>query len=169
MPDYRELIRKWTESLNLRKHPEGGSYAEIYRSPGIISAGELKKSHFDKRCYMTSIYFMLEAGEVSKLHRLKSDEIWYFHAGSAVTIHQILPDQTYQALKLGSDLEAGQQFQHVVTAGTWFGATVDDREKPALVGCAVAPGFDFADFEMAERDALLKQFPQHRSLIEQLT
>jgi predicted cupin superfamily sugar epimerase len=153
--------------LQLQAHPEGGYYAEVYRSEGLIPALALTQSHGGFRPFMTSIYFLLEPGQVSKLHRLKSDEIWYYHAGSPLTIH-LLGDVCHR-LQLGPDPAAGQLFQRVVPAGTWFGATVDDDSEPSLVGCAVAPGFDFADFELAQQNQLLQQFPQHEKIIRQLT
>lgn len=153
--------------LQLQAHPEGGYYSEVYRSEGLIPALALTQSHCGFRPFMTSIYFLLEPGQVSKLHRLKSDEIWYFHAGSPLTIH--LLGNVYHRLQLGPDFCAGQLFQRVVPAGTWFGATVDADNEPSLVGCAVAPGFDFADFELGQQNQLLQQFPQHEKIIRQLT
>lgn len=158
---------EWIKRLELQRHPEGGWFAEVYQAAGTIGKASLP-GHTGDRPFMTSIYFMLAPGEVSRLHRLKSDEIWYHHAGGSLTVHQIDTDGHYSAVSLGSDSDAGQQFQLIVTAGTWFGATVNGSDA-ALVGCAVAPGFDFADFELGNRTALLAAFPQHREIVEFLT
>ena len=141
--------RQWIERLQLQKHPEGGYYRETYRS----------EQQFGDRACSTAIYFLLPADEISALHRIKSDEVWHFYAGDELQIHILEPRTT---LTIGPG-----HFQAVVPAGCWFGATVE--RGCALVGCTVSPGFDFRDFEMADRAALLQQFPQHRSLIERLT
>jgi len=151
----------------MQRHPEGGWYSEVYRSSGIFRGTALPEHNGD-RPFMTSIYFMLQSGDVSRLHRLKSDEIWYHHAGGGLTVHQISADGKYHAVQLGQNLAAGERLQVVVQAGTWFGATLN-AEEAALVGCAVAPGFDFADFELAKRKALIAQFPQHEAMINRLT
>jgi len=161
--------QSWIKKLNLIKHPEGGYYAEVFRSEKSISAPALAETHSGSRSALTSIYFLLPPGECSKFHRLKSDEIWYYHAGSSLTIHQILPNGTYLRQLLGPDHSNGEAFQHVMVANSWFGATVNDTKVESLVGCAVAPGFQFDDFELADRIELLKVFPQHKEVIEQLT
>lgn len=150
-------------------HPEGGYYAEFYRSAGAISADELSSSHAGARPFITSILFMLTSSEVSRFHRLKSDEIWYFHCGASVTVHIIGTGGRYKTKTLGNFSDEKACHQVVVKAGSWFGATVDMPDSVSLVGCAVAPGFDFADFELADRSALLKEFPMHKSVIEKLT
>lgn len=157
------------EHLKLQPHPEGGYYSEIYRSPGLIPALALADTHSGYRRFMTSIYFMLVSGQVSKFHRLKSDEVWYYHSGSAISLHMIFPDGSYRRKILGNDLAAGQSYQVVVPAATWFGATVDQEDFYALLGCAVAPGFEFDDFELADRAELLAEYPQHAPIIGQLT
>ena len=157
----------WQKRLELQQHPEGGWYSEVYRAPGTINRAVLT-DHCGDRPFMTSIYFMLASGEVSRFHRLKSDEIWYYHSGGSLTVHQIAANGGYSATCLGPDLTFGQRFQLVVKAGTWFGATLDSSEA-ALAGCAVAPGFDFADFELGKRASLLALFPQHHEVIVRLT
>jgi predicted cupin superfamily sugar epimerase len=106
---------------------------------------------------------------MSALHRIKSDEIWYYHAGTTLTVHLISPQGEYRALRIGSEPAAGESYQAVVPAGYWFGATVTGVGDFSLVGCSVAPGFDFADFEMGNRSELLKQFPEQAGIILQLT
>jgi len=106
---------------------------------------------------------------VSRLHRLRSDEVWHFHAGGPLVIESITPDGAAGRAVLGPVPDAGHVFQHVVPAGHWFGAVLERPDTYALVGCTVAPGFDFAELELARRDELLARFPQHRALIERLT
>jgi predicted cupin superfamily sugar epimerase len=154
----------WIRKLQLAKHPEGGYFKETYRSDETIPAAALPPRFDGVRAFSTAIYFLLTGGECSALHRIKSDEMWHFYAGSELTIHVIEPMGSYSQIKLGGD-----HLQAVVSAGCWFGATVDDPESYALVGCTVAPGFDFTDFELARRDELIAQFPRHRMIVEKLT
>ncbi|HAE37413.1 MAG TPA: hypothetical protein DCG57_02105 [Candidatus Riflebacteria bacterium] len=158
--------RDWIESLYLQRHPEGGYFAEVYRAGGMIS-GEVLPQHGGARTYLTSIYFMLPPGDLSRFHRLKSDEIWYHHCGGSLNIHQIDLQGSHSVFRLGKNLAAGDSLQIVIKAGCWFGAVAAGNEE-ALVGCAVAPGFDFADFELADRAQLLAQYPQHEKIINRL-
>lgn len=154
-----DLIR----ALELLPHPEGGWYRETYRSPLMVDAGGAERSA------ATAIYFLLAGDHFSALHRIKSDEIWHFYAGSSLAVEGIHPDGSRQTWRVGPDLAAGDLPQAVVPAGAWFGAELIDKSAYALVGCTVSPGFDFADFELAERSALLARFPQHAELIARLT
>jgi uncharacterized protein len=95
--------------------------------------------------------------------------MWHFYAGSALEVHVIEPDGAHFTILLGTDSEAGQQFQAVVRAGCWFASCVKNSKSFALVGCTVAPGFEFEDFELAKRYELARAYPQHKKLIEQLT
>jgi predicted cupin superfamily sugar epimerase len=117
----------------------------------------------------TAIYYLLPGTQCSRLHRLKSDEIWHFYHGAPLTMHIIDEQGMYRPVRLGQDPRAGQNFHSVVRAGCWFGAALDDPHAFALLGCTVAPGFDFADFELGERAALLARYPQHAALITRLT
>lgn len=137
----------------MEPHPEGGHYKRVYASDALAEDG---------RPLMTSIYYLLECGDISALHRLKMDEQWHFYAGSPITIHEIAPDGTYRSTTLGIDC-----FQYTVQAGHYFGATT--REGFALVGCVVVPGFHFDDFEMPSQFELLVLYPQHTELIQCLT
>jgi len=150
----------WIRTLSLVPHPEGGFYRETYRASGRTTGD---------RVHSTAIYYLLPAGEVSTLHRLRSDEVFHFYAGSIFTVHVIHPEGRYERIELGQDAERGAGFQAVVPAGSWFGATVEEQGAFALVGCTVAPGFEFTDFEQAERAALIRRYPAHRVLIEHLT
>jgi len=143
----------WIEKLQLLPHPEGGHYRETYRKDPVSSA----------------IFFLLQSGERSRLHRLKSDELWHFHVGSPLTLFLIHPGGRLETLSLGDSPEKGEAFQAVIPAGCWFGARVNEPDSFALIGCTVAPGFLFEDFELADRHELTRQFPQHRKIIEKLT
>lgn len=121
------------------------------------------------RSLATAIYFLLKGTDFSAFHRLRSDEMWHFYAGGPLVVHVIGEDGQHSEILLGSDAESGQVFQAVVEAGCWFGSRVRDPGAFALMGCTVSPGFDFADFELAKRDELVRLYPQHRQLIEGLT
>lgn len=157
------------EHFSLEKHPEGGYYKETYRSKGEIPINCLPKSINGNRNFATSIYFLLDANDFSSFHRIQQDEIWNFHEGSAIRIHQISPEGNYLSIDVGNNLEKNEVFQHVVPAGYWFGATVVEKNQYSFVGCVVAPGFDFEDFELAKEKELLEQFPQHERIIKKLT
>lgn len=154
--------------LDLKPHPEGGWYRETYRSNEQLAATALPERYGGARSFSTAIYFLLEQNDFSSFHRIASDEIWHHYLGAPVVIYQINTAGELTTLQLGPDLGQGQQFQIIIPAGTWFAA------EPAgngfsLVGCTVAPGFDFSDFELAEQMGLLEECPQHAVLISRLT
>ena len=159
----------WIAQLNLAPHPEGGWYRQTYRSGVTIAQSALPPEFNGPRAASTAIYFLLDGKNFSAFHRLHSDELWHFHAGSALVVHVIDPNGRYSEILLGTDPDAGEAFQGVVKAGSWFASRVKDGKSFALVSCTVAPGFDFADFELASRAQLSGLFPEHRALIEQLT
>jgi uncharacterized protein len=154
----------WIDKLDLQSHPEGGYFRETFVSEDVIQTGHLAREYSGPRKAYTLIYYLLKSGEVSKLHRLKSDEIWNFYTGSTLTIHVLETNGDYVEKKLGPDFEVGESFQHVVKPGCWFGASVDAKNSFALVGCFVSPGFDFEDFEMAEKSDLIAEFPDVKNL-----
>jgi predicted cupin superfamily sugar epimerase len=154
----------WIRKLALKKHPEGGYYREAYRASELIPHRALPPRYTGKRAFATSIYFLLRGNEVSRFHRLKSDETWYFHLGSPITIHVIDSHGRYSSRQLGRD-----HFQYTISAGSWFGAVVDEPNGFTLTGCAVSPGFDFKDFEMGRRANLITQCPAKKVIIERLT
>jgi len=159
----------WIEHLRLVPHPEGGHFRETYRAAESIAGAHLPARYGGPRVHSTAIYFLLRAGEVSSLHRIKSDEIWHFYAGRPLVVSAIRPDGGRRDLTLGPDPDDGQSLQGIVPAGAWFGAALRPGAPYALVGCTVAPGFEFADFERADHRALVERFPQHAALIERLT
>lgn len=156
-------------SLGLQPHPEGGFYRETYRAGEVIPNAGLPGRFHGQRSHSTAIYYLLPAGERSKLHRIKSDEVWHFYEGDTLTIVALSPEGQLIETALGRDFARGEVPQHVVPAGYWFGALPAQGSAFTLAGCTVAPGFDFADFELADRPALLAAFPQHRAWIERLT
>lgn len=153
----RELI----ETFRLKSHPEGGFYAETYRSAETVPGKD--------RNLLTSIYFLITGDSVSKFHRIQSDECWYFHEGSPLLIHSLLTDGTHQVTELGLDLSRQAVPFHVVPARTIFGSHLKDDTDYAFVSCAVAPGFDFRDFELFSSEDLISLYPDHRSIITKLT
>jgi predicted cupin superfamily sugar epimerase len=163
----QEELRRLVTRLELQPHPEGGYFRETYRSPELLTA--LPERFEGPRSSSTTILFLLPHGHASCLHRIKSDEVWHFYLGSPLRVVSLAPDGSRKDYCLGSSLDAGQTFQAVVPAGHWFGAFVDATQGWSLVGCTVAPGFDFADFEIGARDALRKLYPQHDELVRKLT
>lgn len=160
----------WIEKYNLLPHPEGGYYAETYRSTEDIGKSGLPVRFEGDRSLSTGIYFLLQQGDFSAFHRIKSDEMWHFYAGDTLEIFVIHPETgNLDVIKLGADPENGETFQAVVPAGAWFGSRPASGSKYSLVGCTVSPGFDFADFEMADRNLLTRDFPEHELIIGELT
>lgn len=158
----------WIEKLNLQQHPEGGFFAETYRSKDRLHESKLPDRYKSPRVFGTSIYFLLTTDSVSNFHRLNSDEIWHFHFGGAARVHFIDKAGNYSEHLVGADFEAGQQLQLIIPRGTWFAAEVIEVDY-ILLGCTVALGFEFEDFELADRTELSSAYPQHQTLIEQFT
>lgn len=156
------------QHLGLLPHPEGGYYREVYRSAGTIAHTALPHAFGGNRNYSTSIYYLLQQGDYSGFHRIKSDEGWHFYAGGTLLIHCLSEETGYTCLRLGKDLAGGEQFQHVVPAGVWFASEPAPGTDFVLAGCTVSPGFDFADFEMAEKACLLRRFPGESVRIDRL-
>jgi predicted cupin superfamily sugar epimerase len=159
----------WIRHFNLQPHPEGGFFRETYRASLAIPQSALPAAFHGSRSASTAIYFLLAGEDFSALHRLAADEVWHFYAGSALLVHSIDRHGNYSVIKLGQNPEDGEQFQCVIPAGNWFGSCLERPNTYALVGCTVAPGFDFADFEMARRPDLLTKYPRHKDIIEKLT
>jgi uncharacterized protein len=209
----------WIEKLRLEPHPEGGYFRQTYKSDLTVEPRAFESSHpaqshsFDSlrsrragsvaksatsggqpeartaRVASTAIYFLLEGQNFSAFHRLRSDELWHFYAGSPLVVHVIDPAGEYSSILLGNHPDLGHVFQSVVKAGCWFASELaqnsdvsqkqQDPLSPhrvgsrhsswALAGCTVAPGFEFEDFELARREELVREVPQHRELIERLT
>jgi uncharacterized protein len=157
------------DHLNLSRHPEGGWYREVYRSDEILPAGSLPERYNEPHSINTSIYFLLENGDFSAFHRIRSDETWHFYLGSPVIIYILSPDGKYREVILGNNLIGNQELQYTILRDCWFAAKVQTTGSFALVGCTVSPGFEFSDFELAERQQLICLFPKYEELISSLT
>ena len=157
----------YIEHLELLPHPEGGYYKESYRSAGTVAASCLPGFGGD-RSFSTAIYFLLEQSDFSAFHRIKSDECWHFYEGGSLLIHVLQQNGEYACKRLGKNLGEGELLQVVVPAGAWFASEPAPRSTFVLVGCTVAPGFDFEDFEMAKEENLLQLHPKYEALIKRL-
>jgi uncharacterized protein len=155
----KDLILK----LRLRPHPEGGYYAETYRSGKFIEVADGKCRNIS-----TAIYYLLENQNKSVLHRILSDELWFFHQGQPLEIVSIRGGELH-AIILGNDVEKGEVPQVTIPAYTWFAAKIKSGSGYSLVSCTVAPGFDFSDFELAKRADLVRQYPHLKDKIEEFT
>jgi predicted cupin superfamily sugar epimerase len=153
----------------LMPHPEGGYFKETYRTVESIAHSALPERFKGGRNFSTAIYFLLERGNFSSFHRIQSDECWHFYAGGRMHIHMIDTNGYLETIHLGPDFLSGEQFQFAVPAGCWFAAETAAETSFSFVGCTVAPGFDFADFELANADELSKLYPEHEALIRRLT
>lgn len=158
----------WAAYLQLLPHPEGGYYKETYRSGEQIPRSGLPERFSADRSFSTAIYFLLEKENFSAFHRIQSDECWHFYAGDALLVHVIHPDGSYRCIRLGHHPDRGELFQAVVPAGSWFASETAPGGEFSLVGCTVAPGFDFADFELADADQLSGLYPDKEVLIRRL-
>lgn len=157
------------KELGLIPHPEGGYYKETYRSPFLVAQQCLPNEFTGERNIATGIYFLIEKGNFSALHKIKSDETWHFYYGDALEVIEINKDGILKTTRIGSDLLEGETFQYTVKAHTWFGSRVIEGGSMSLVGCTVYPGFNFNDFELAKREDLIKDYPQHLEIITELT
>lgn len=167
MTDAERIIKLY----NMKPHPgEGGYYVETYRAKERIGKDALPGGRYEEdKSLSTAIFYMLTPDTKSFFHRLKSDEVYHFYLGDPVELVLIHPNGSTKVLYLGQDLRAGQFVQAVVPAGMWQGLSLLEGGEYALMGTTVAPGFDFPDFELGEREELLSQFPLHKNYIEKLT
>jgi uncharacterized protein len=158
----------WIEHLQLQKHIEGGWYKETYRSPLLLQRETAPHIVNGDRSLCTHIYFLLQQHEFSALHRIGSDELWHFYDGDRLVVYEIDTSGRLTEHQLGKDPSNAVLPFCMIRKGSWFGSRVATGGKYALVGCTVAPGFDFADFELAGAGALSQQFPMHKDLIASL-
>lgn len=166
MPSAEELIRH----LGLVPHPkEGGFFRETYRAAESYSASALPTRYQGPRSASTAIYYLLTPNTFSALHRLQTDEIFHFYLGDPIRILQLDPDGRGRTIVLGSKILEGQQLQVAVSRGLWQGSCLEPGGTFALVGCTVAPGFEFADYESGDRQTLQTQYPAFADLIHKLT
>jgi predicted cupin superfamily sugar epimerase len=155
------MVAEWIDRLGLEPHPEGGWYRETHRSVQVVDS-----PRHGERSAFTSILFLLEPPQVSKLHRIDAEELWNWHAGSSLKIHVFSGGGEKEVCRLGPGRD--ETLQSVVPANHWFGAEVED-DGWCLVGCVVAPGFEFAQFQMGDRRRLLGEYPLHAETILRLT
>jgi uncharacterized protein len=155
--------------LELLPHPEGGWYRETYRSEDVIPVNSLPTRYTSPHCFSTSIYFLLESHDFSAFHRISSDETWHFYLGSPVVIYIISHDGEVSEINMSNNLAEGHYLQYTIPRSSWFAAKVQNNNSFTLVGCTVAPGFEFTDFELASRKQLIDLFPVHLDLISGLT
>lgn len=148
---------------------EGGYFAETYRSSEIFPAASLGQKYGGPRSSCTAIYYLLEPGAFSEMHRVKSDEIFHFYLGDPVEMLQLWPDGTHRAITIGTDIKGGMRPQVVVPRGVWQGTRLLPGGGVALLGCTVSPGFEYDDYESGKREELVKQYPEVRGFIEGLT
>lgn len=162
-----EVVR----ALGLLPHPEGGFYREMFRAPPL----PFELPGQGVRSASTSIYFLLAGDDFSALHRVRSDEVWHHYLGATLELHTLHADRGHSVTRLGSRLELGERPQEVVPRDVYQAARLappepgDTAPRFVLCGCTVAPGFDFADFEMPPQDELIESFPTHREVVELLT
>ena len=161
-------VKQIVQTLELQPHPEGGFYREVYRSNGTLDQNCLNDNFSGKRNYSTSIYYLLERGDFSAFHRISSDEIWHHYLGGDLLIHSLDKNGNYTRHVLGSAIGDGAVLQVVIPARHWFASEPAPGTEFILAGCTVSPGFDFQDFELADKTTLLKQFPDQAELIRRL-
>ncbi|MFM0630537.1 cupin domain-containing protein [Paraburkholderia xenovorans] len=168
MPDLHAVKDELIRRLDLKPHPEGGFFSETYRSAERVIR-DSDDGAAETRSASTAIYYLLCDGAHSAWHRIKFDEVWHFYAGEPLNVHVLDETGALVTHKLGNALaHADAVFQAVVPAGLWFAAECADPATFALVGCTVAPGFEFSEFELADVGALKARHPQHTALIERL-
>lgn len=161
-------IEKLVEKFRMQPHPEGGWYAETYRSTEKINQQALPSRFSGDRCFSTAIYFLLPSGVFSAFHRIHSDECWHFYEGVPLHIYVINEEGKLSIIKLGKNLDGDEIYQALVPAGCWFASMPAMKDGYSLVGCTVSPGFEFEDFELAGCSELTALYPQHEALISSL-
>jgi uncharacterized protein len=155
----------WINKLNLQEHPEGGYFAETYKSEKLVRLPE----YDGPRHLCTAMYYMLTGEQFASFHIVKSDELWHFYAGSSLTLYIIERNGRLSKRRLGADTDKGEFLQVVVKSCSWFAASVNDASSYSLVGCTVSPGFDYRDWKLGDIKTLVTLYPQHQSVIEKYT
>jgi predicted cupin superfamily sugar epimerase len=162
----RTRVDKLIAELGLERHPERGFFVESYRAPLTLTGLPLGGA----RAASTAIYFLLGGGDrATYLHRLRSDELFHLYEGGPLDVLMLFPDGRHQVARLGTDITAGERPQLVIPAGTWFGTELGDGVAHCLWGCTVAPGFDFADFELCDGPELAARWPEHAERIARMS
>src|SRR5688572_23363632 len=155
----RELV----DRLGLVPHPERGFYAETHRARQRVATPR------GERAAATAIYFLVSAEQpITFLHRLASDEVFHLYEGGPLSVLRLFPDGSSDVATLGLDLASGQRPQLVLSQGTWFGTELAPGAAFCLIGCTVAPGFEFSDFELADAAELIRRYPAQHERIRRM-
>ena len=161
--------KDWITKLELLPHPEGGYYKEVYRANEKIDKAALPSRYSSERTFATSIYYLLKSGQFSSFHKLKSDETWHFYKGSPIAIYLISLAGKFEKIVLGDEIDKNQLLQYTIERETWFAAEPLEKNSYSLIGCSVAPGFEFDDFQLGKRAELIMSFPKYSEIILRLT
>ncbi len=164
----QDRVKQLISHYRMQPHPEGGYFQQTYKSSGSIPLPALPEGFSGSRAFSTAIFFLLEQGNFSAFHRIKSDECWHFYEGQTLLVHIITPEAEIKTVRLGPDIANGEVYQFVVPAHCWFASEPAPGTAYSFVGCTVSPGFDFADFEMADSAGLVTQYPTHGEMIHRL-
>jgi len=159
-------VRELRDALGLVPHPERGHYAETYRAGAQVGSS----THAGDRSASTAIYFLISDDEpTTYLHRLVSDEVFHLYEGGPLEVLLLAPDGSSRVVRLGLDLSRGERPQLVIPAGTWFGTELAAGAPFCLIGCTVAPGFEFVDFELGDAAELARRYPAERERIARMS
>ncbi len=161
------MTSHYIDNLNMQPHPEGGFYATVFRHPVFIPEEAHPAIPKGGRPLSSTIYYLLHSGEVSRFHRLGSDEMWFFHDGCPMVIHTFR-NGIYARKLLGLNVADGQLPQQLLAAGTIFGAEPMHPDSFSLVSCMVSPGFDFQDFHLCSFDELMSEAPSFKTLFTKM-
>lgn len=160
-------VKFLVDKFNLKPHPEGGYFSENYRSEEVITSPPDR--FIGEHIYKTSIYYLLEKYNVSMFHRLKQDELWHHYTGCTVILHILTPKEGYQKINLGCSInDPKATYQALVPKNVWFAAELVDKSDYSLVGCTTSPGFEFSDWELANKEELIQHFPCQIELISRV-
>ena len=162
------VVKGFVAQYQLVPHPEGGYYKETYRSGVVLNKELLPLGFCGDRNSSTAIYFLLEQGNFSAFHRIKSDECWHFYSGHTLLIHVLETSGNFYTIKLGNDAANGEVFQAIVPANSWFASEPAPNGSYCFVGCTVSPGFHFEDFELGKAAKLSTDYPSKKELISRL-
>lgn len=164
----QDRVKQLISHYRMQPHPEGGYFQQTYKSSGSIPLSALPEGFSGSRLFSTAIFFLLEQGNFSAFHRIKSDECWHFYEGQTLLVHIITAEAEIKTVRLGPDISNGEVYQFVVPANCWFASEPAPGTAYSFVGCTVSPGFDFADFEMADSAGLAAQYPAYGVMIHRL-
>lgn len=156
------------EKYELENHPEGGYFKRTFASKDIVKVN--KRYQDENRLASSHIYYLLEGNDFSAFHRIKSDEHWHFYAGDNLILYILDQHKNLQQIILGNPLLTdGAVFHHCIEQGQWFAAKIGAENSYSFIGCTVAPGFEERDWELAVREKLISEYPEHQNLIARYT